>query len=469
MLFSSPAFFLFFGLYFLLHVLVPARWQLALIIAGSTIFYGYWNPWYMWIPYALTALAFVGAAWTERARGEPAHARRLGLTVAALLLPLVVVKYTNFIYGNVFGVLFGVHGSVVSWPLPLGVSFMTFTMISYVVDVYRGRYPLEKRAGMLTGLVLFFPHLIAGPILRPHDLLPQLSRLARPTRALGRRIVFGLAIFSVGLLKKLAFADQMATIVAAVYAPNGLAQSAADYLLAWYAFAVQIYCDFSGYTDMAIGIAMMLGVRLPTNFLHPYTSASIVEFWRRWHITLSTWLRDYLYIPLGGNRQGHICQIRNIVVTMALGGLWHGAGWTFVIWGLWHGAGIASVHLLRRGRIGKMLHLVPRSLMVLLTFHFVIVGWILFRSPDLAIAWRVFAGPFSQPLGDLGQFASSQTFALILLMLFFVTHRWDTHRTIRHAVQRTPAAMYWLVIVCIWTLAITLSHGSSANFIYFDF
>lgn len=468
MLFSSPPFVLFFAVYFALHLTLPARWRLGLIIVGSTVFYGYWNVYYVWVPHALMLVAYAGTLWMEKARDTPRHRRRLALVIFVLLIPLAGVKYTNFVYNDVLGPLLGVHGRLSNLALPLGISFVTFTMIAYVVDVYRGHYQVERNVSRLAGLILFFPHLIAGPILRPKDLLPQLSHTKSAWRKLGPRIVFGLAIFSLGLLKKLVLADPISESVDVVFNTNA-AHSSAAYLLAIYGFAVQIYCDFSGYTDMAIGVAMMIGVHLPNNFLNPYTATSIADFWRRWHISLSKWLRDYLYIPLGGNRGGRMRQTFNVLTTMTLGGLWHGANWTFIIWGIFHGLGIASVHALRNSVAANFMAAVPKWIKVLITFHFVLVGWVLFRAPDMATAWRVLKGPFVAPSNDLVDFAARNAFPLALLVIFFLTHRWDNHRTVRRLASKTPMAVFWPVVVLVWILAITVSAGSSAKFIYFDF
>src|SRR4029078_5291206 len=202
----------------------------------------------------------------------------------------------------------------------------------------------------------------------------------RPGRA-RRRLTVPLAIFTIGLVKKLVFADKIADALDSIYrlAPGQV--SAPSALLAIYGFSAQIYCDFSGYTDMAIGLALMLGVRLPNNFLRPYTAVSIVDFWRRWHITLSLWLRDYLYIPLGGNRKGRLREVRNILITMTLGGLWHGANWTFVIWGLVHGVSAAATHTIQRA-LGRT-RVMPRSVAVFLTFHLVTLAWVFFRAPGV--------------------------------------------------------------------------------------
>jgi D-alanyl-lipoteichoic acid acyltransferase DltB (MBOAT superfamily) len=379
--------------------------------------------------------------------------------IAALFVPLLVFKYTNFFYRDVLGPVFGWHGTLLDVSLPLGVSFVTFTLTAYVVDIYTGRFPAQHKASTVLAYVLFFPHLIAGPILRPHELIPQLEK---PRRAvLPRRLAIPLAIFTLGLVKKLVFADQIAEVVDTAYA--GSWDNAALALFALYGFSVQIYCDFSGYTDMAIGLALMLGIRLPTNFLRPYAAASLADFWRRWHVTLSSWLRDYLYIPLGGNRGGRVKAARNVLITMTLGGLWHGANWTFVVWGLLHGAGIAFVHSV------KGLVRMPKWLAVLVTFHFVTLAWVFFRAPDIATAGRALAAPFSGSWDGAGAFAQAHAFPILLVVLFFALHRFDDLRRVMAATVYLRRAVLWPALLLAWLLAITVSHGSSAKFIYFDF
>ena len=347
--------------------------------------------------------------------------------------------------------------------LPLGVSFITFTLTAYVVDVYRGKFRNSTSLTDLLGYVLFFPHLIAGPILRPHELLPQLKQLRR---AIDARFALGALIFSIGLVKKLVFADTLAIAVDSVFAASAN-PSGWDYLLAIHGFSLQIYCDFSGYTDMAIGIAYILRIRLPMNFRTPYCATSLVDFWRRWHITLSFWLRDYLYIPLGGNRLGHARQIVNLLITMLLGGLWHGAAWTFLIWGGVHGLGVAGVHILRSGFRGR--NMVPDWLGRVLTFYFVTFAWVYFRAPDLSIAHRVLAGPFIAPWPNPAAFIYQHIFELLLLIIFLCVHRFDRHAYARVAVARINAGVIWSIVAILFVLAITISLGSSAKFIYFDF
>ena len=329
-------------------------------------------------------------------------------------------------------------------------------------------FRIASRRPTLTGYVLFFPHLIAGPILRPIELIPQLRR---PRSALSAHFYAGLAIFTAGLVKKLVFADQIAAVVDAAYKADVL--SAPQAWLAIYGFSMQIYCDFSGYTDMAIGLALVIGIRLPNNFLRPYGAFSLIDFWRRWHITLSFWLRDYLYIPLGGNRDGRWRTYVNMIITMTLGGLWHGASWTFVIWGVLHGVGVAFVHLLRDllRRAGfKGQPLWWNVVGIVLTFHFVALLWVFFRAPTLDKARWVLAAAFAGGHWQTtGQIITAQSGAVLLLAVFALLHAFDDHRMIKLAIRRIRPEIILPLIVLLWALAMTLSHGTSAKFIYFDF
>jgi alginate O-acetyltransferase complex protein AlgI len=464
-LFSSPAFFLFFLAYFCCHLIVPAQHRVWLIIVGSTVFYAWWRIEYTWLPYALMATAYLGVKWMAGAPDADGRRRRATIAIAILFLPLLVFKYTDFVYRDVLGPFFGWRGTLLGLPLPLGVSFVTFTLTAFVVDIYKREFLDDPSAPTVLAYVLFFPHLIAGPILRPIELIPQLEH---PRKAVLRRVSVPLAIFTMGLVKKLVFADQIADVVDAIYRQNAGAITGPSALLAIYGFSVQIYCDFSGYTDMAIGLALLLGVRLPTNFLRPYTAISIIDFWRRWHITLSYWLRDYLYIPLGGNRHGRIQEARNVIVTMTLGGLWHGASWTFVIWGLLHGVAVASIHA--RRRVFRARGTLPRWLSVVITFHFVTIAWVFFRAPTTAKAAQMLAAPFSGGGWlDAATFAGRQLFVLTLITVFLLLHRLDDHRRIGAAVRFVRPEIIWPILILLWVTAISISQGSSAKFIYFDF
>jgi len=463
-LFSTPAFLVFFAVYLCFHLITPARYRVYLIVCGSTIFYAWWRLEYVWLPYLLMATAYGGVRWMERTDEPDVRRRRAAIAVVLLFLPLLFFKYTNFVARDVVGPLVGRRANLIDLPLPLGVSFVTFTLTAYIVDTYRRRFSERHAPSTVLAYVLFFPHLIAGPILRPHELIPQLERPR--AKSLGRLAV-PIAIFTIGLVKKLVFADQIADAVDTIYRQSGAITGPAA-LLAIYGFAVQIYCDFSGYTDMAIGLALMLGVRLPSNFLRPYGASSIVEFWRRWHITLSYWFRDYVYIPLGGGREGRPREYRNIVVTMALAGLWHGANWTFVIWGLFHGIGVATVHGIRRAF--RVTNAMPQWVGVVLTFHFVTLGWVFFRAPTLEQARRMLAAAFGGGAwSSVLVFASSNAFVLLLMAAFLLTHRFDDRRRVKAAVRYVRAEVLWPVIALLWIIAITVSQGSSNKFIYFDF
>lgn len=465
MLFSSPSFLLFFVIYLVFHFIVPPRHRVFLIIAGSTIFYAAWKIAYTWVPFVLTLIAYFGVRWIGRISGTAARRHRAVVTIIGLFLPLVFFKYANFIVEEIIGPLIGHYGRISDLALPLRISFVTFTLTTYVIDTYRREFPPATSLRTVLGYVLFFPHLIAGPILRPAELIPQIES---PSRASLREITPALAIFSASLIKKLVFAGQIAQVVDAVYAKPVVA-SGAEALLAIYGFSVQIYCDFSGYTDMAIGLALILGVQLPVNFRRPYGASTIVDFWRRWHITLSFWLRDYLYFPLCGNRRGRLLEVRNILITTTLGGLWHGASWGFVIWGLLHGAAVSFAHLWRALSLRCRLPKVPCWVGVLLTFHFTTLAWVLFRAPSLGRAGTVLMAPLRGNWEHFDGVIGGNLFGLTLIATFFALHRWDDHSLIKRAVLRVPNEMIWPVIILCWVVAITVSQGNSAKFIYFDF
>jgi alginate O-acetyltransferase complex protein AlgI len=476
-LFNSLPFAIFFVCYLVLHAVTPTRFRLWLMIAGSTIFYGYWswtNPsfniyWtlaYAALPLGLTLVAYFVTDFLL-STGAAKSRWRVGLSFALLLAPLIFFKYTNFILNEVLAPLARsldrpANGHVLDLVLPLGISFLTFTLLAYVIDVSRGQYsrvPLK----LLLCYVTFFPHLIAGPILRPRELMPQLIMGMPVVRA---NLLCGLAVFSLGLIKKMAIADPIGVLVSAVYEQHE-PQSAVACLYAIYGFAVQIYCDFSGYTDMAIGLALLLGVRLPNNFKQPYCATSIADFWRRWHITLSHWLRDYVYISFGGNRYGELKTVRNILLTMILGGLWHGANWTFVIWGAAHGIAVAGHHVM--ARLGGRKHL-NHAVAVLLTFHLVALLWVLFRAPNIAVARSIVGGLLGEaPFGSPVAFLTAHPYECLLVPAFFLAHRYDDNRRLQLFVRKTNPVTVLCGIAFVVVLSIVLGTGSSAQFIYFDF
>jgi len=465
MVFNSPSFFVFFAIYFLFHALIPRIYRNFVIIVGSTVFYAWWKLEYVWIPYVLMGIAYASVRWIQ---GVPEHRSRkfrLVMSIIVLFIPLVIFKYTNFLTGEIAR-LFGLSAQhILDVGLPLGISFVTFTLTAFIVDNANGTFKRQDGSSTVLAYVLFFPHLIAGPILRPSELIPQLDR---PKDWRWPRFTTAVAIFTCGLVKKVIFADQLAELIERVYADPSQA-TWVEAVYAFYAYAIQIYCDFSGYTDMAIGLALCLGIRLPTNFLRPYTAGSPVDFWRRWHITLSRWLRDYLYIPLGGSRSTRWNAVRNVMITMVLGGLWHGANWTFVVWGFIHGIAVAACHIVTKTPRLAWIGCMPRPLAILLTFHFVCIAWIFFRAPNIATATSLIERLLSVNVTSLSPFLAQNIYLVVMAILFFAVHPFDDLRRVKWAVRALRGEIMWPVIVLLWVLAVTLGLGNSAKFIYFDF
>jgi alginate O-acetyltransferase complex protein AlgI len=340
--------------YFLLGRKRSTAPALGWLVLASLVYYGWERPWQVGIILGsglLNHYAALRLAALARQGRQPAAARLCGLAVAANLALLAYGKYTGFLLENLNSLLgWQIHLPSLAWPL--GISFFTFLQIAYLVDVRRGQEPEDRLLNYLL-FVVFFSKVLAGPIVRARQLLPQL-RLPGLGRLNHQDLALGLALFVVGLFKKQFLADELAPVVQQAFGPasQGAVPELYRSWLGVLAYTLQIYFDFSGYSDMALGVARMLGLRLPYNFDSPYKSASIAEFWRRWHITLSFFLRDYLYIPLGGNRQGQARRYLNLVLTMLLGGLWHGAGWTFIIWGGLHGLYLA-LHQAWRSFLGR--------------------------------------------------------------------------------------------------------------------
>ena len=385
MLFNSQAFILgFLPVVLAVYYAFAARRLLrqAVMVAGSLLFYGWWDARFVPLLVALTVANWLAvrayARWRRDAWLVAGVAMNLGV--------LGVCKYTDFV-ANTLAELVGLAHQPFGIILPLGISFFTFQKISYLVDLRRGDrhvYGLLEFAAFVT----FFPQLIAGPLVRHNEIIPQLALSPRRPEV-WENLSRGTALFLIGLAKKTAIADTVAMVCDPLFAraAAGLPLTLAEAWAAAVTYSLQIYFDFSGYSDMAIGLGLMFGFTLPVNFASPYRSTSIREFWRRWHITLSRFLRDYVYVPLGGNRAGPGRQAANVVATMLLGGLWHGAAWTFVAWGGMHGVALAANGAWRRA--GRRM---PRLAGWAVTTVFVVVGWVLFRAPDFATAARVLAG-----------------------------------------------------------------------------
>ena len=438
----------------------PGVWK-PFIVTVSYLFYASAN----WKFCLLITAVVVGNQLAANAiHGTQSESRRKWILRAAVALDLLVLgffKYYAFFVTDIDRVL---GAASLSLPLPLltialpvGISFFTFQAISYVVDVKReliAPAPVLDLAIYLS----FFPHLVAGPIVRAREFLPQLETPRDPNDIPGGAAMWLIAI---GLIKKVAIADFLAReVVDPVFAVPE-AYSGADVIFATYAYAAQIYCDFSGYTDIAIGLALLMGFVFPNNFDRPYRAHSFREFWRRWHITLSRFLRDFLYIPFGGSRGGKLKTVRNLMATMLLGGLWHGAAWTFVIWGGIHGAAQAVEHVFR----GKV-H-VPRWLGWLLTFHIVCAAWVLFRSPDIGVAADVFAQMVEPGAVTLITVPAAILVALVIGLQLIPPKPMDALQL--RVQQWSPVALGATLFLVILLVGATIPDGGVPPFIYFQF
>ena len=479
MLFPTITFAIFFLVVYAANWLLMPRLRLWkwFIIGASYVFYGWWD-WRL-------VLLLIGATLVNQAlgvqvhrargrRGSTAAARRwVILAVAANLCLLGVFKYFDFFVVNLNDVLgalsLGAPLPLLRVILPVGISFLVFRMLTYVIDIYRGQLTPAPTLDYAV-YTAFFPYLLAGPIARAREFLPQLTS-PRDPRGVDSSRAFALILG--GLVKKLLIADYLATHIV-----NGLFASPQTYS-SWetfwgiVAYSVQIYCDFSAYADIAIGISLLLGFELPANFDAPYTARTIQDFWRRWHITLSSWLRDYLYIPLGGNRKGRGRTYVNLVVTFLLGGLWHGAGWTFVFWGLMHGTGLALERARADARHAGGLRepgatAGARAMQRLAVFAFVTVAWVFFRAESMgnafAVLWRLIAG--------LGSIGTAVTLPVVGLVALGVAIQYVPRRTIEDleaGFSRVGWVGQGLVLALALFLIDVLGPAGPAEFLYFRF
>jgi len=378
---------------------VSQNWAAAWLAAASLFFYAWWSPKYVLLLLASILFNFAATGVMSRFPVSPGWCRRrwlMALAVVANLVLLAYYKYANFFLDSLVH-LAGTPPMVVEILLPLGISFFTFTQIAFLVDAYQGKSS-EPSFIHYCLFVTYFPHLIAGPVLHHKEMMPQF-RHAATYRPSTRNFSVGLTIFSIGLFKKVGIADSIAPYANAVFSATAWGH-APTFFEAWggaLAYTLQLYFDFSGYSDMAIGLSRLFNVVLPLNFHSPYKATSIIEFWRCWHMTLSRFLRDYLYFPLGGNRHGRARRHLNLMITMLLGGLWHGAGWTFVVWGGLHGMYLVVNHAWRslRASLGQDIPqstFLGRAVARALTFAAVVVAWVVFRADNMDIALSVLHG-----------------------------------------------------------------------------
>jgi alginate O-acetyltransferase complex protein AlgI len=440
LLFNTLAFFQFLALVLGGFYLLPLALRKYWLLAASYYFYGSWNVKFLWLLGGVTALDYAAGLWVASSEGRR---RKIGLIVslAANLSVLGFFKYFHFITGHRFDF------DIV---LPIGISFHIFQSMSYVVDVYRREQEAVRNPIDYALFLAFFPQLVAGPIVRAKVFFADLYPWSRPS---AKDVSRGAFLLVLGLTKKMAFADNFAKISDAYFSAATPSGGILDAWTATIAFGLQIYFDFSGYTDMAIGMAKLLGFHFPVNFRRPYLASSITDFWRRWHISLSTWLRDYLYIPLGGNRNH---TYRNLMLTMLLGGLWHGASWNFVIWGGYHGALLALERALGLGEPRWRLIRTP------ITFALVMIGWVFFRAQTFDSAWAtlklLFAGPLGKSLFEpwhWGLFAVAAIYALI--------EEW------RDKEDLSPVAYALLLGLMLFVLEIFAVTDVEIPFVYFQF
>jgi D-alanyl-lipoteichoic acid acyltransferase DltB (MBOAT superfamily) len=438
-----------------------------ILLGASYVFYAQWNWRYCFLLAGSSMLTWVAGLALAAAPSPRLRKGVVGVAVTLHLLVLSTFKYLDFLVGSVNQGLHGL-GAVHELPfvqviLPVGVSFFTFHGISYIVDVYRRDVAVCRNPVDILLYLSFFPQLVAGPIVRASAFLPQLADPS-PARV---EIAGPVLMILGGLFKKVVIATYLATDLVDPVFFDPARYGRIDLLLAAYGYAVQIYCDFSGYSDMAIGLAALLGYRFPRNFDQPYRAASLQEFWRRWHMSLSFWLRDYLYKPLGGSRRGPWHTARNLMITMLLGGIWHGAAWKFVAWGGLHGAGLVLERWLDPWRGAWARTVAGKAVAVLVVFHLVCLGWILFRAEDFE-AVTIYLGALVQPQ-DVPIQATSFAVGLIVLGLALHAGPRDLPARIAHWLVAWPA---WACSAAAGAAVVAidaLGPDGVAPFIYFQF
>jgi len=488
MLFNSFEFLLFFPLVTLLYFLLPhpARWGLLLV--ASCVFYMAFIPAYLLILVVTIVIDYYAGLLIERTQ-DPRHKKTyLVASILATCLVLFVFKYYNFFQDSMAGIAAFCHWQ---WPieavaiiLPIGLSFHTFQSLSYVIEVYRGNQRAERHFGIYSLYVMFYPQLVAGPIERPQNLLHQFREVHRFEYT---RVCDGLKLMAWGLFKKAVIADRLAVIVNHVYG-SPTEHDGPSLIIATVCFAFQIYCDFSGYSDIAIGAAQVMGFRLMENFKQPYASRSIGEFWRRWHISLSTWFKDYLYVPLGGSRVSRWRWQCNLMLTFLVSGLWHGANWTYVVWGALNGFYLVfslwTEGLRERIVRGVGLTRFPALMTawsIAVTFTLICFAWIFFRAKDLGDGWYIathlfsgFAEVFSpgyvrRTIESLGTSKNDVWVAVGAICVLEAVHLLQRRGRVRDQLARLPAWVRWTGYYALIAAIVVYGVFGRNAFIYFEF
>lgn len=495
MLFNSYTFVVFFIIVLILHNLAPFTWKVKKInlLLASYIFYAAWNPPFILLLWLSTVVDFfVGRALYKQ---EDLRKRKLLLVISLIgnLGMLCFFKYGGFLLenfvtlANAIGIDY--HPAKPSIILPAGISFYTFTTLCYTIDMYKRKSKPVKSLLDFSLFVTFFPHLVAGPIVRPPQLVPQFES---PRRGNQQQVMQGLLLLSMGLFMKVVLADSMLSASADQVFGSAQSLQTIDAWVGVLAFSGQIFFDFAGYSICALGAASCLGFVLPQNFRYPYAAIGFSDFWKRWHITLSTWLRDYLYIPLGGNRKGEFRTYVNLMTTMLLGGLWHGANWTFVVWGALHGTYLCVERLFRsrKERSGEMplpevatvtiktgffapsflqTKAAQNFFLALLTFFLVNVTWVFFRSSDFDTAWRLLSSMFGRSNDGIAILSTINILKVSVVIILMVATHWFMRNT---TVLEVTQKIKWWIVGIIWAvmlILLVLSQESSSSFIYFQF
>ncbi|HNV85460.1 MAG TPA: MBOAT family O-acyltransferase [Candidatus Omnitrophota bacterium] len=474
MLFNSFEFVIFFIVVYSLYRILPHKAQNLMLLAASYFFYGFWDWRFLGLIGYSTLIDYVCGLKIGSGKTPKKRKGFLWLSIGSHLLILGFFKYFNFFAENlrVFADLFGIHldSPTLHIILPVGISFYTFQAMGYTIDVYRGKMQPARNPIDFALYIAFFPQLVAGPIERASALLPQISNKRVITET---QIDEGCWLIFWGFFKKVFIADNLAQIVNAVFSKTGLF-SGSETLMGLYAFAFQIYGDFAGYSDIARGTAKLMGIELMVNFKFPYFVTDPREFWKNWHISLSTWLRDYLYIPLGGNRSGRIQTCRNIFLTMLLGGLWHGASWTFVLWGAYHGV-LLIIHRAaewffpKQKTANSVRDGIKNGFGVFLMFHLTCFGWLLFRSKDFAQIADLLKNllfnfrPFGSDTGDYGLMILFYIWPLLLIEFF------EKKKDDLMIIFKWPAPVRWAFFILLFYLIAFWGEFGARGFIYFQF
>lgn len=480
MLFNSLAYAIFLPIVFILYWLIPKKFKWVLLLISSYYFYMSWNPKYVVLILGTTIVSYSAALLLEKCNSKKWKKAILLITIIICIGVLFAFKYLEFAVNSIFSVLqffsIQLNPYVSELLLPVGISFYTFQTMSYVIDVYRGDAKAEKNFGYYATFISFFPQLVAGPIERTQNLLPQ---IANPPKFDEKKASIGLHKILWGFFKKAVVADTLAQYVDTFYG-NIEEHIGFAAVIAIFFFTIQIYCDFSGYSDIAIGSANLFGIDLMENFRCPYFSTSIHEFWKRWHISLSTWFKDYVYIPLGGNRCSKLRQNFNILITFLVSGLWHGANWTFVIWGFLHGLAQIIENIFKKPLQSLKKHKAGAALSGLFVFLFCNITWVFFRAESFSTAITVFENMFtgiSQPIqyliiGFHSLSIDKVTLFVICSMLFVLLIGDYIHikKIEKYSFSKLPFACRVIAyIIFVWYILCLIPVTGGGEFIYFQF